>query len=294
MELSTIDKDFAIEMIETARGCPEACLHCGAYSGFKKENLKLLEVPIDTLENNITQEIADTNTPVYHYFAPYMTTHVNTEPLRTDGFLFLAEQIPKRTNNRSKMVAISHGMRAGEANMKERLEAIVELMKEGSIPVFVLTVDSARSMGKISDSYNLSSYTESLLVLKHALSYGRVTASIQGTHNSNSPLYIEKTRSMFAQALDNAKFTQKQRSQLHIDDRSYSKIGRSEELLENTEDSIECDVIPDPEFVLTSFKRDYSWRGMIRFDGKILVQPNRPGKTYGDSVRASLWEEIVC
>jgi len=34
MKLSEIKNQFKIDMVETTRGCPEACLHCGAYQGF--------------------------------------------------------------------------------------------------------------------------------------------------------------------------------------------------------------------------------------------------------------------
>ena len=31
---------------------------------------------------------------------------------------------------------------------------------------------------------------------------------------------------------------------------------------------------------------------MIRFDGTLVVAPNRPGKTYGDSVTPELWQTV--
>lgn len=291
MKLSEIQDRFRIEMVEIARGCPEACLHCGAYDGFSSDEMRLVEVREEDLEKNLKQVSGATGLRILECLCPYLTPHVNTEPLRVDNFLHLARLVADLTQNHSRMLAISHGIRIGNSDMERRLEKIVELMEQGLIPLFVLTVDHARGKGKINPDDNFRSYLRTLEILRSALPFGRVTASLQGTRNPESPLFIGKTREMFTMVLKQADFGPEELTKLIVDDRSYTRKGRAAQLI-GLEESIDCDVIADPEFLKAQFPRDHLWRGMIRFDGTLLTQPNRPGETYGDSVNVTLWQNV--
>ena len=292
MEYAEIRDAVRIEMVQTAVGCPEACLHCGAYQRFRPDDLRVQEVAVDDLRAHVVQPIECTDLRLIDLFAPFITTDVNTEPLRGDNFAALAEHVHATSGGRSRVCAISHGMLAGDARMLRRLQRVVALMKAGIVPLFVVSMDYARNKGRIGERTNIESYRRTLDTLREALPYGRVTISLQGDHNQQSPLWIGRTAALWDALREQLQFSADERARLVIDSRSYTRVGRAEEELGVTE-SEDCDVIPDPEFVAANVPRDHLWRGMIRFDGSLVVAPNRPGRTYGDSVNPLLWQPVA-
>ncbi|MFC1616249.1 hypothetical protein ACFL21_03840 [Patescibacteria group bacterium] len=288
---SQILENTRIEMVETAKGCPEACLHCGAYENFCPANMKINELNINELEKNILQRISRTPNSLIHYFNTYITTYVNIEPLRTTNFIDFSKLVYQASEGMSRVVAISHGLRGGNKKMRKNLKKIVKLMKDKIIPLFVVTMDFARSKGNISYEQNFESYYQTLSILGEAIDYSRVTVSLQGEQNPNSPLFIGRVQGMFEELIKKLLWENKKFSKLVIDHRAYTKIGRACKELASQE-SEDCDVIPDPEFVENCVPRNHLYRGMIDFNGNLLIQKNRPGKTYGDSVNQKLWEII--
>ncbi|NQU99265.1 MAG: hypothetical protein HQ538_00880 [Parcubacteria group bacterium] len=292
IKLENIKDNFKIDMIEISKGCPEACLHCGAYSDFSTSDMKLMALNKEDMEKYFSKKINNSDAKIIDYFNNYVTTYVNSEPSRTDAFIDFAELTYKLSKGKSKVIAISHGMQAGNEEMKKRLEKIVSLIKNEIIDLFVLTVDSARLRGKIDTEYNLKSYLETMTILRPILQFGRLTASLQGMPDKESPLFIENTKNMFDKVLNKINLDKKEQDKLTIDDRSYTNTGRTLSFLglNKSEDS---DVIPDPDFLDKFVYTDHKWRGMLRFDGKLYAQRNRVGKTYGDSVNQLLWEEVI-
>jgi hypothetical protein len=291
MHVLEIRDTVRIEMVQTALGCPEACLHCGAYSNFRPEDLRVRELSHAQLQAYLTQPLPATGARVIDLCAPYITTDVNTEPLRGDAFVDLAELVYTESGGRCRVCAISHGVLTGDIRMIGRLRRIAELMRLGIVPLTVVSMDYARSKGKIGESTNIASYRETLELLRPALPYGRVTISLQGDRNPESPLWIGRSEALWDQLQRTLAFDDAELARIVVDGRSYTKVGRAKDAL-HVDDSEDCDVIPDPEFVARHLPRDHQWRGMIRFDGALVVAPNRPGKTYGDSVNPQLWQRV--
>lgn len=296
MEFSVIKDSFRIEMVETGRGCKEACIHCGAYTGFERDDLQPKILSVDEIYRNLMRIIDRTRGRIFTWLNPVVTTHVNQEPLgpvtNFPAFAEMVEMVTYHTGRRSRVACISHGVRAGNEAMVTNLQKIIRLMERKTIPLFVLSVDSARSRGKISAGVNEESYYQTLDLLRQALPYGRVTVSLQGDSDPQSPLYIERTVEMFERVCHRLQLSDEERKKLVVtDSRGYTRIGRAQKDLKIL-NSVDCDVIPDPEFVEKEVPRGHQWRGMVRMDGSLVAQPNRPGRTYGDSVNESLWQTL--
>ena len=152
-----------IDMVELGSGCAGDCVGCGAFQGKDlKEERKVCPISPEQLEENISQEIVDGRTGtryrLVNLFRRYMTTGVDMEPLESDIFNEAAELIYELSDEKSRLVAISHGLRCNEALDEEgkvidwvpkpdqltRLERLVQLMLEDKIPLFVLSMDSMR------------------------------------------------------------------------------------------------------------------------------------------------------
>lgn len=294
MEFSAIKDSLRIEMVETGMGCKEACLHCGAYTGFERDDLQPKILSADEIYRNLMRIIDETRGRIFNWLNPVVTTYVNQEPLGpVTNFPDFAEIVEKVSGGHSRVACISHGVRAGNEGMIVNLQKVINLMERNIVPLFVLSVDSARSRGKISAGVNEESYYQTLDLLRQALPHGRVTVSLQGDMNPGSHLYIERTVEMFDRVCRRLHLSDEERGKLVVTDpRAYTQIGRAKKDLKIL-DSIDCDVIPDPEFLGKEVPRDHLWRGMIRFDGSIVAQPNRPGRTYGDSVNQALWVPVV-
>ncbi len=155
-----------IDMVELGSGCAGDCVACGAFrEEYTVEERKVCPITPEQLEENISQEIVDGRTGTRYrlvdLFRRYMTTGVDMEPLESDIFNEAAELIYELSDRKSRMVAISHGLRCNEVLDEEgkvidwvpksdqltRLERLVQLMLEDKIPLFVLSMDSAREKG---------------------------------------------------------------------------------------------------------------------------------------------------
>lgn len=270
MRFEDIKDSFRVDMVETTRGCPEGCMSCAVYD----HPTKVHALTKEKIRCNIEGIVG--------LFNPCITTHINTEPLRVDNFSDFAELVYELSKGRSRVIAISHGVRAGSKKMRQRLEKIVKLMNARVIPLFVLSMDFARQ--GLDEVQTLESYRETIGILQEAFECVLVTVSLQGEESENSPLYIGKTRQMFAKAIQD--LTERERGLLRIYERGYTKVGAAQVL-----ESEDCDVIPDPRFVKCCVPQDHQWRGLVTFEGEVLAQKNRPGKTYGDSV-VGPWEKV--
>lgn len=285
-----IIQDTKIEMVEISQGCPEACNTCGTYNGFAEKDLRLKSLDTETIRKLIKKEISGTNLAFIDIFNKFVTTNVNSEPLRIPSFTDFAELVATESRGNAHVITISHGVRANIKIMRNRLEKITQLMKAGIIPLFILSTDFARQKGHISAEANADSYLQSLSILREALGKSRITVSLQGTRQEGS-FSLARTKEMFTSILELLALNDEEKQNLTIDERSYTKTGRAEDQLDiNT--SEDCDVIPDAPFVDKHLPKDHKLRGMIKFDGSLVVEPNRPGKTYGDSVNPALWEKV--
>jgi len=285
MYLNDIKGSFQIEEAEGAVGCSEACAFCGAYPDFSPECLRVRSITRDQLEQNLRRFSS--------FLALVVTTPPRTEPLQTDVFADLAEIVNVQTDTRSSLVAISHGLRSKNKIMEQRLERIIGLMEEGVIPLFVLSMDFARSRGKIDPQKNLESYMETLMMLQTVLKVARVTVSLQ----AESPEAMVKVEKMFAEILDRLGWTEEEMALLNVDRReSYTASGRAGVAGGATvANSADCDIIPDAgyyDLVKADWPRTHKLRGMIDMNGRLWAQENRPGKVYGDSVDKSRWEMV--
>lgn len=270
---------LCVDMFETSRGCPEACRHCGFYDMFRPEDLRVSELSVDDIRSWVRRTVGFLNSQI--------TTHVNTDPLRTRNFSAFARAVYEESGGESQVVGITHGARAGNRIMRDRLEEMVGLVRDRVMSLIVLTMDAQRGRGRISGSHNYASYRDSLDSLREALPRGRVTVSIQGERDDGQ-YSIENVRRMFSALISDLAFTKEERELLVVDDRSYARVGRSSS---DNLVSENCDVIPDPEFVTRNVRQNHALRGLIDFEGRLMVQENRPGRTYNDSVTPSLWRE---
>ena len=280
MHLNQIKDSFQIEEVEVAIGCPEACVRCGAYPSFDVECLRICSIARGQVEKNLETGAS--------FLAPRVTTTPNVEPLRIDVFADFAEVVHLRTDARSKVVAISHGLRRGSKSMGRRLERIVSLMEKQVIPLFALSMDFARSRGEIDPQLNMESYVETLIMLQTVLRVARVTVSLQ----AENPEAMVRVERMFAEILDKLGWSEEDLALLNIDKRDgYVASGRARDL--SVDEGDDCDIIPDSEYydlIVDEWSRDHKWRGKIDMNGKWWAQENCPGKTYGDSVGE--WERV--
>lgn len=152
-----------VDMVELGRGCAVNCVSCGAYEGVEPQDRRVVPISIEDLERNITQRIDDSSTGtkrrLIDLFRSHVTSGVDMEPLGTGIFIEAAELIHRLSNGKSRLVAISHGLSCGERKMgdsvvfdiplaqKARLEKLNDLLLRDVIPIFILSMDSARQQG---------------------------------------------------------------------------------------------------------------------------------------------------
>jgi hypothetical protein len=190
----------------------------------------------------------------------------------------------------------------GELSAK-RLEKVVDLMKEGVIPGFILTVDFARHQGQINLENNLASYVKTLQLLKPALQDdcpGFVAISIQGLQGdkvpSDNPYTAERAHLFFQQVLLKADLTREERKKLQYDTgRSYAKVGKAAEdplLSDFLSNEGECEVIPHRQFVdkVIAPQRKLN-RARLKSDGAVERQFVEDGATYNSSIEGP-WEPL--
>lgn len=287
--------DFAkIETVQTGQGCPEDCLYCGSYPGFDFENRQVRELTGEQLRGNLDRRVEETRLCLSDLFADYLTADVNTEPLRGDIFPFFAKLVHELSDGKSKVVCISHGLRAGNMKMKRRLQEIVELMKRGIVPLFVLTVDSARDKGQMTNEETTESYLETFRCLRPLLVCPdvRVTASIQGNDNPESRLSRVRALNMFEKVVKRLQLTPEEGGRLHLDlGRQYVNAGRAKKLLPGVGLDSQASIVPDTGFV-GGLRQNHIVRGMVDLAGRILIQPNQVGASYNTAVDPRQWEEV--
>ena len=216
----------------------------------------------------------------------------------------MAELVYDLSNGESRAVCISHGLRTNVTPMKKRLEKIVDLMLCGKVPLFVLTVDTARNRANISGEANIKGYTKTLEVLKPVLDMisrkkesndssipdARVTISLQGESDKNSPLFRQKAAEHFQEALKRSSLTASQRDSLVWDrERPYANLGRTDIYLHGHEEG-ECPVIPDIKFVKKILPHGHIHRGMVDMRGRVFRQINERLRTYNSSLDPNAWE----
>lgn len=296
------DDDTLVDMVETAKGCAEGCIHCGAYEGAEAADWKVLDLTREKIRENV-RGVLDAG----FEFARFVTTGVNTEPLGGPNgtFIYLAEALDKFTNGESRAICISHGMRVNSEGvpvkrMEERMDRVVQMMREGVVPMFVLTVDSNRHQGRIDREVNINSYVATLQKLRPLLEHPdenvkevRITVSIQGKDDETGPLSRDESLKMFKEVLDRLEWPLELRGRLHYDEaRPYVKSGRAA-LLPGLSENGACDVVPDAEFakVDNAYKADHFFRARVTRDGRVERQAFRPGFTYNTTVKG-LWHEV--
>jgi hypothetical protein len=154
---------LAIDMVEIGKGCAGDCLSCGAFKGIDVEDRRVKPITIEQLEANITQTIEDqrtgTKVRLIDLFRSIVTSGVDMEPLAMGIFNEAAELINNLSGGKSKLVAISHGISCIESvegdnptyvmprPQVEKLQRLNELMLQDVVPLFVLSMDSARAQG---------------------------------------------------------------------------------------------------------------------------------------------------
>lgn len=154
---------LAIDMVRLGTGCYADCLSCGAYEGMDVAGKRIQTITPDQLKGNLLQEVDDhrlgVRTRLVDLFASVVTSGVDMEPLDSDIFNEAAKLICDLSGGKSKMVAISHGVgmyentRGGEGKygiykgQLERLRQLNDLLMADVVPLFVLSMDSARAGG---------------------------------------------------------------------------------------------------------------------------------------------------
>ncbi|PIQ77565.1 hypothetical protein COV82_03840 [Candidatus Peregrinibacteria bacterium CG11_big_fil_rev_8_21_14_0_20_46_8] len=286
MHFQTIQDSFKIDLFEITQGCPENCEHCGAYDKKRsKEDLQIRALSGKQIETLLQENIRGSAMRVVDYANTFVTTQVNSEPLRSDAFFDFANSIFHLSGKRSRAVFISHGVRADIPEMSERLKNIIQLTHAGVLQNIIITVDSARSNGSIGALANREGYRQTLKIVQSAAAGARLTLSVQGEsapeHHNAFVKNMRMIRSLIKKTGGSERFM--------IDERiSYAPAGRSQDRCND----MYCDVIPDAAFMRDCVPTGHYWRGMMRFDGTVVVQPNRPGKTYNDSVAPELWTPV--
>lgn len=154
---------LAIDMVRLGTGCYADCLSCGAYEGMDAAGKRVQAITPDQLKENLLQEVDDHRLGVrkklIEFFASVVTSGVDMEPLDSDIFNQAARIICELSGGKSKMVAISHGVCMYENNREgegqygiykgqlERLRQLNDLLMTDVVPLFVLSMDSARAGG---------------------------------------------------------------------------------------------------------------------------------------------------
>lgn len=309
------DGSVKIMTFRTGEGCGEDCAHCGAYpvgvqpgdllpEGVTRERMRAcllgefvlneaangqrLDTP-DDVKGEVRKRLAD-------LLANYVTTDVNQEPLNSDTFLDFAGLVKELTGGKSRAVCISHGLRvsadgkpAGDDAVR-RLDALAAMMDDKD--VFVLSLDLARSQGKIGHDVNLHSYVETLNRLKPALDKGStITVSIQGVDDPESPLYRLHATNLYVEVKEVLKskygWRDRELAGLIMDTgRSWVSKGRAEGLSGLDADR-ECPVIPDSRLVEDFLDKPTMAAFVDAISGRVFVVPNNPKRSYNDVARLS-------
>jgi hypothetical protein len=326
-QLSFTPEDTPIEVISTARGCPEACSSCGFYldrNVLRKQAVEIYEdedqdapATLDKIESWVKKalrsqmETRPVPTPLLHSFlqrahdlglkfSDIVTTDVNVEPLRVDSTAELARGIYDVSQGESQLAVITHGLKLrknGEVpgRMARRMQEVVDAAREGIIPLIVVTLDFARSQGALSNEYTLACYQSTFEALAAARDHCRITVSVQGESQSlcghtlypTPPLHISRSNWAYHEIIQTPGLEWV--AEITRDTRVYVPLGRASQL-DGLEDDSTCDVIPDPAFVQARDLHRWPNRAKIGPYGDIYAQQRRPGATYNDTVNPQAWD----
>ncbi len=314
------DGSVKIMTVRLGEGCREACAQCGAYPRvLSPGDLVPKDVTRDRIEACLNGEFVlegsangkeavagevspegvsgETRKRLADLLANYVTTDVNQELLNSDTFLDFADLVKTLTGGRSRAICISHGLRvsdgsdgniSGDKDAVDRLDTLASRMDDKD--VFVLSLDLARSAGKIGSEINLYSYAETLNRLKPALERGsRITVSVQGIDSPASPFY----RILATNLYDDVKGLL--RSRYNWDDRELALLtmdtGRSwvlrgrAENLPGLELDGQCPVIPDASLVINTLDKPTNAAFLDCISGRVFVVPNNEYRSYNDVAR---------
>lgn len=158
-----LPENLWIDMVQLGRGCAGDCLSCGAFEEVSPLDKRISTIGRQQLEANLNQEIVSertgTRVRLVDLLRRYVTSGVDMEPLDTEIFNEAADLIYDLSNGRSRLVAISHGLTCYERvaggksryeipmSQLKRLQALNRLMLDDVVPLFVLSMDSARRKG---------------------------------------------------------------------------------------------------------------------------------------------------
>lgn len=158
-----LPENLWIDMVQLGERCAGDCLSCGAFENVNSEDRRVRTISLQQLEANLSQEIVSerdgTRVRLVELLRRYVTAGVDMEPLDTGIFNEAADLIFRLSNGRSKLVAISHGLTCSEkmprgkfqyeipTSQLKRLQVLCRLMLDDVVPLFVLSMDSARRKG---------------------------------------------------------------------------------------------------------------------------------------------------
>lgn len=178
-----------INTVELGTGCAEMCLSCGAYS--EGACVERDSITAEQLKANLSQEIIDirggAKMRLIDLFRSSVTTGPDMEPLDEGIFVEAAQLIYGLSRGKSRLVCISHGVRAKcmedgknwEANPKQlsKLKEVNDLMLADVVPLFVLSFDTARSRGLYGK--NARKYYEERAEIEKSQGYAEVLKFIK-------------------------------------------------------------------------------------------------------------------
>lgn len=297
-----------VEMFRLGEGCSENCASCGAYSAERDPgDFCTKEVSEGRIKKCINAILRSTRNAV---FPSYVTTDVQQEPLNGDAFFDFMRLIKRLTQDKTRAICISHGLRATKEGRvvnpaaEERLKRIARFMDKRD--VFILSFDVMRSNARIGDDENVASYVETLDRLKFAVRRGvRVTISIQGVDgvNSDNPNYAysrKRAQELLAVVIGKLrkekKWTIEEIGGLVKDEsRRFVSIGRATREFPWLDPAGETPVIPDSEIVTRLYDGGFlSHTLRARMDcilGRLEAQVNNPLRSYGDTIRGH-WGDV--
>jgi hypothetical protein len=237
-----------------------------------------------------------------------VTTDVNTEPLWSDSFADLAELVYKLSDGMSRTACISHGLRLTPegrpvGKMKERMERLVKLMLDERngipvVPLFVLSIDSARVKGQIGKNTNLDSYIQTLEMLKPVLERKkvRVTVSVQGVDDTAHDLSRAKATHLYQEMrtklAEEKGWSAELIGRLNMDeDRVYVQTGRADKL-PGIGDEVNAPVIPDGWASENMVDNSPQYVGVVDVLGRVYRRSRQVIRGYAKLVDKRNWRAV--
>lgn len=317
MRLGDVKDSLKIDTIATVvedaeRECPIKCMHCGVAGSEGERSMErgvLIHLTRAQIKGYLLAPIVGTELQVKDLLAHDVNTNVDIEPLLSDRFADLAEDIHEMTEGESWMICVSHGLElasSGKPNprMVGRLNKIVELIREGKISRLVLSFDRARHGGVMPGDesaieFNRRAYFETMKLLRPCLD--KVTVSIQGNekegHPLNRALAFQDFEEVKKRLLNEEGWRRDEFGVFRVNtDRVYAmpKGTRAVDNQIGDEDG-DCTTIPDPEFERKRGKAGhaaYTMRGFLDSKGQVWKLPMDRKRSYNDLTDRSRWERL--